>query len=756
MENFKTEDIKKIRALIYKNGKQDNCVLEFEATYSDGEVKVYGLPFADPKDETAIAGRENILEGREETTKLFLECLKNSNLKSKDVEAYYTDSQKAIDEYDELTGAVIIEDNKKSNAKKVLAGVGLGVALTAAAAGIGHHFVDRHEEPVAVTAETDMDIDNEEVVEVEDTFVKPDMEGKDWNYYLENALNYDYSNVDQTNLEEIKGIRGLIDQKTFMQNIYAFVDYINEAAQPYFEGYTDGNGEQVVFNITPEEAFAMAARFNNLSNEEIVNIFGNTSIDVDNILNVDSNSFQKKMTAFYGMCPIESHVDALFINPNEAQTVREFEEANIAMLNAEGKEKEEAMNKLHDMYPSYFRYDTDGHADEASWGSTDYILTSMLQSNTIVSETLGYKGTVVLQKRGSSQQVDVKTGLFNDNFVAYYNNNYVHDDWDENFVDELGQGYKSDNWQLVDRTEGLSVASKSCALQSKRFESVADFSLRSEIEAAKSGNEKSTADYLSETSYAPQLILDMMKNELSMKYQFTSDSSDIYDAFLQKCVVEQDKLLGAAGNGKVTVKNIDTYNGMQFNSKQEADAFFNSQGIETIYTGEYSGPPMRDEVPNEIIHDDIASLQQAEAIKAANDKKTQEEAKERKEAEEHREEVKEEIIEKAIEDGVDPGSITTDPTGAVDANWFKDQEDDAPQAVIPPEALMQSNSTSSVNSPAPVVEPVQEAPTPEPVVEAPTPEPEPEIPGAVYFTDDQIEDMLNGGSAPEVEPAKTM
>lgn len=752
MEDFKIEDIKKIRALIYKYGKEDNCVLEFEATYNDGNTKVIGVPFTEIDDEKAIAGRLDDLEIREQTTKLFLDCLKQNNLKAKDVEAYYTNDKKSVETYDKLTGVVYNDENKKSNAAKVLVGAGI-VAGAIGLGALGMHVVDElNKEPVAVTTETDMNLEDEIIVE--DTFSKPDMEGKDWNYYLENALNYDYSNVDQTNLEQVKDIRGLIDQKSFMQNIYAFVDYINDVAQPYFEGYLDENGEQVVFNITPEEAFAMSIRMNNFSTEELVNIFANTSIDIDNILNIDSNSLGKKMIAFYGMCPVESHIDAIFINPNEAQTIREFEAANITMLNAEDKEKEEAMNILHDMYFDYFRSDEKDkngivHDDEASWGSTDYILTTMLQSNTITSETLGYKGTVTLQRKGTEKYVEAKTGLFNDAFVRIYNATDNDANWEEDFVNGLN-GYTADKYQIVDLAKKLSIAQSSCALQRPRLEAVADFTLRSDIQAAKNSTVKSDADLLSETSYEPQLILDMMKQELSKKYSFTSSPEDIFNAFLQKCMNDQDKIFGkSTGTAPTTtVTNIPDHIGKRYGSLGELYALGPNVTVNVV--GAYSGPPMRDQVPDQIIEGEIGR-EEVEALKRENDAKTAQEAVARNEAEQKREQVKEEIIEKAEKDGVT--GITTDSTGAIDNEWIKNIENTAPEAVIP-NGVSSNISSPVAESPAPVVE------SPAPVVEAPTAEPEsePVVDGAVYFSDSQIEDMLNASlnSAPEEEPAKTM
>lgn len=717
--DFKTTDIEELYALYISQGSTpEDCVLEFEAVYKDGTKIRFGTEDVSSDVENQIAGRLNDIEQRRNTTSLFQQCFKDSKVSKENIHTFSANYKDQIEQYEELADTKSVDEvdskdntNKKGN-KIALTGALAAIAIAAA---IGGKVGSDKQETQAQAIETQVDVNNDEIAEeeIEETkaIVKPDMQGKNWEFYEAAALNYDFSNVDQTNLEEIKNTRGLIDQKTFMLTIYDVTNHINEAAQPYFENCVDENGNKVVFNITPEEVFALSARMNNLSNEEITNIMAGTSMDIDNILNIDSNSALKKMTAFYGMCSEESGIDKLFINEEEAQTVRNFEAANIAMLKAEeGKDKEEALNNLKDMYYDYFR--TDNHSDEASWGSTDYILCSMMPSNTIMAEVYNIDGTVQLQKIGTENYVEAKTGLFNEAHNRIYIGTDNEANWEENFVNGL-VGYNANNYQLVDIEKGLSIASSSCGTEKERLEEASDFVLNSD-----------EVEKLSETSYNPQIILEMMTNELSNKYDFSNSASEIFMAFVNYQYDLQDAKTAKTGTSK-KVANIGE------RLTKERLAALQAGGVNVEIVGSLDGFTDPSDIPNKIVNVDENSKIEAEKIKEDNDKKTKEEEEARKKAEEERNKILEEITKKAEEDGVT--NITTDPTGAVDTDWLKDMQT-APDG-----------AGTLVNSPNVAPEPVQSNPepiseaAPEPVIDS-APESYPD--GAILWSDDQILDNL--------------
>lgn len=708
--DFKTTDIEELYALYISQGSTpEDCVLEFEAVYKDGTKMRYGTEDVSSDVENQIAGRLNSIEQRRTTTSLFQRCFTDNKISKENIHTFSANYKDQIEQYEELADTKSVdEDDSKDNSNKkgnkiALAGALAAIAITAA---IGAKGIDKDgNETQAQAIETQVDVNNDEIAEeeIEETkaIVKPDMQGKNWEFYEAAALNYDFSNVDQTNLEEIKNTRGLIDQKTFMLTIYDVTNHINEVAQPYFENCVDENGNKVVFNITPEEVFALSVRMNNLSNEEITNIMAGTSIDIDNILNIDSNSALKKMTAFYGMCSEESGIDKLFINEEEAQTVRDFEAANIAMLKAEdGKNKEEALNNLKDMYYDYFR--TDNHSDEASWGSTDYVLCSMIPSNTIMAEVYNIDGTVQLQKIGTENYVEAKTGLFNEAHNRIYTGTDNEANWEENFVNGL-VGYNANNYQLVDIEKGLSIASSSCGTEKERLEEASDFVLNSD-----------EVEKLSETSYNPQIILEMMTNELSNKYDFSNSASEIFMAFKNYQYGLQD----AKTATNVTSKKVANEGEHLI---KERFAALQAGGVDVQIIGSLDGFTDPSGIPQPKVIDDEKSKIKAEKEEEESNQKTKEEEEARKKKEEERKKTLEEITKKAEEEGVT--DITTDPTGAVDDDWLKDLQT-APDG-----------AGTLVNSPNVVPEQVQS--NPEPVIDS-APESYPD--GFIPFSDDQILD----------------
>lgn len=114
MENIKTSNIKNIKAVIIdnsldKNVNSRNCVSELLIEYEDGKAEILDSDFED-------------IEKREELTKLFNRCCRDSSLKinigkvetngttqqvlqdSENIQLYKVSDAKRLEEYDEAVG----------------------------------------------------------------------------------------------------------------------------------------------------------------------------------------------------------------------------------------------------------------------------------------------------------------------------------------------------------------------------------------------------------------------------------------------------------------------------------------------------------------------------------------------------------------------------------------------------------------------------------------------------------------------------
>ena len=250
MADKNLKDIKNIRNIkaviidksVDPNVNNKNCVYEILVEYNDGSKQIFG---ADNYDD---------LQNRVYTTDMFADAVKENGLSinksaagyledSRNVQLYKVSDKEKMKEYDEAS--IIYEDGKSSVAKKVL--ITGGILAGAATLVTGGVVLAKNLNKKDIAPNDDnVELAVEEVEEI----AKPDMEGQDWDYYLETA-------IDTT-------------QKEAWSKVGDFLISFNNS-QDWMER-TNKDGELSRFGFTPEETMAFHLRFNDYTDEEIITI----------------------------------------------------------------------------------------------------------------------------------------------------------------------------------------------------------------------------------------------------------------------------------------------------------------------------------------------------------------------------------------------------------------------------------------------------------------------------------------------------
>lgn len=559
MENIKTSNIKNIKAVIIDNSLDENvnsknCVSELLIEYEDGKAEILDSDLED-------------IEKREELTKLFNRCCRDSSLKinigkvetngttqqvlqdSENIQLYKVSDAKRLEEYDEAVGNY--ENLKQhSKVKKYMTMAGIALGAAAIAAGCKASQMEKTDDTVI-----------EEEQETVEEIVKPDMEGQEWDYYVENAI------------DSI--------QKESWSTVGDFLLSFNNS-QEWMER-TNENGEFSRFGFTPEEAMSTYLRFNEFTDEELITIFNGTNINADEIMNL-SNDFLEEMQIYYSVSTQPSGISSLFNDEHDKEVVEAFEQQWSKVMNSEGKEQETQMKELKEMFKDYFNSDVDGKEIKARQGSTSYLLRTMLPAMQKISDVKNYKDTMLIYKTGSGESVEVKADLFDEVFMSRYVQGFDNFD-EEHFLKQLG--YNPDKYYVGIDGEKASIADLSCGEQEQKFRDADEYKVTLEtsekvvsdnkkaleaeltvyvdkdgkIDADKVAeaidhmnfdSEEATIAELTKYSYEPSLIADMLSKKLETLEKNAINANTFHEYFLE--ILLKDELSNTKTTGTVSSK----------------------------------------------------------------------------------------------------------------------------------------------------------------------------------------------------------
>lgn len=416
-----------------------DCIYEILVEYKNGEKQIFG------------ANGYNDITERINTTKFFTDCIKANRLTvntskgylddSENVQLYKVSDKEKMKIYDDA--AIIIEDGKSNKAKKVLLGAGiLGVAALGIGGVVLAKNIESHKDVKDESA-------NELVAEENNEIAKPDMEGQDWDYYLEAA-------IDTT-------------QKDAWTKVGDFLLSFNNS-QSWMER-TNKNGELSRFGFTPEETMAFHLRFNDYTDEEIITICNGNNINADEIMNL-SNNFIEKMNLYYSLSNQTSGISMLFNDAHDKEVIEAFENHHAQMMNASIDEKEQLMKAEKQMFKDYFNSDIEGKETKARAASTSYLLRTMLPADQREADLRNYKDTMTIFKVGGAGDVNIKVDLFDEVFMCRYVNGFA--DFNEtHFLKQLG--YDSTKYYVGIDGEKSSIADLSCGEQEQKFRDADEF-----------------------------------------------------------------------------------------------------------------------------------------------------------------------------------------------------------------------------------------------------------------------------------------
>ncbi|MDD6223954.1 MAG: hypothetical protein PUB18_03035 [bacterium] len=531
LKNVNVEEIKKIDCVVFDkiadpNTTQENCVHEATITLADTEFTVS----ADMNDQA----------GRIELTKAIREIVHSGKGKIPFCQKQLT----------KKTG----KEASKQSSKKV--GIGIGIGATTAAVAFAASACGNSQEDKEVAQNNVMVVEDyrkEEEAKV-NKIVKADMVGKNWDYYIENATD----NV----------------QKQAWTQVGEFLLEFNNSQD--WMARTSNNGENAIFGLTPEEAMALHVRMNEYTDEELITIYNSMNINADEIMNL-SNDALERMNLYYRISKVPSGIAILFNDEHDQEVIRAFEVQHIKMMNANGTEKEELMQEEKQMYQDYFNSDIEGKETKARAASTSYILRTMLPASQGIADLNDYKDTIILYSVNNQKQVEVKADLFDEVFMARYITGFENFD-EEHYIKQLG--YNADNYYLGIDGEKLSIADISCGEQEQKFRDADSFRVELEtsaqviadnrnaikealvlavdengqfdekeldkiIDRALADGPQQTIDQLTEFSYDPELIANMLTEKLKEKNKMPAYANTFFELYTEMVLAQENIKLGS-------------------------------------------------------------------------------------------------------------------------------------------------------------------------------------------------------------------
>ncbi len=183
---------------------------------------------------------------------------------------------------------------------------------------------------------------------------KDSMEGKDWKYYLENAKES--------------------DQKTVMTKIYNILERLN-VSQSWMRA-NDGTSK---WGLTPEQALSMYTYFNNLSTEELAQIYNGETVNVDNIME-QANQGMIAMSFFYANDTIgDTTIAELFNDQASKNIISDFTQIQARYNRATNdKERTEIAKIKKQMYYDYFINNSSSkYVDVSSVPGASFVINTM-------------------------------------------------------------------------------------------------------------------------------------------------------------------------------------------------------------------------------------------------------------------------------------------------------------------------------------------------------------------------------------------
>lgn len=180
------------------------------------------------------------------------------------------------------------------------------------------------------------------------------MEGKDWNFYLENAKES--------------------SQKTAMTKIYDILEHLN-ASQNWMR-INDGTG---IWGLTPEQMLSMYTYFNDLSTEELAQIYNGETVNVDKIME-EANQGMIAMSFFYANDTVgDTTIADLFNDQASKNVISDFTRVQARYNRATNdKERTEIAKVKKQMYYDYFINNSSSkYVDVSSVPGASFVINTM-------------------------------------------------------------------------------------------------------------------------------------------------------------------------------------------------------------------------------------------------------------------------------------------------------------------------------------------------------------------------------------------
>ncbi len=399
-------------------------------------------------------------EAKEEKLDKLSKSLKAAGVNATD--NYFTDSKSFVHYYEKALKAQVKKDNSKLKAALIGLGITAGVVGVGSAVGIGAY-----------------NLANNKGVSVEDTDDKladvPDISDKDWQFYLNNALDTTQKEVFQDRITKwLTSVNGKED----WEKVTLTEDKMNEL------GYDSTN---CLYGFTAEEAYSLMLRFGNYSDSEYTSITGGKSIDVVKVMDdahSSSNGALASIIYYYinsDECDLK--IDKLInFSDKEVEKINEIEGLlrEYKELEADSTKAGEAEAKMHEIKSWLNEYAHDVDYDQSN--AKSYILRTFVQAASVISVKHGYKDQTEIEVYDKTAGVNVSkqitTQLFDEIMIRdlvtgylYSNDNEMFDS--ASYLEE--HGISSDRYQLMMSDVAMSIADKSCSSQSEKLQQANDF-----------------------------------------------------------------------------------------------------------------------------------------------------------------------------------------------------------------------------------------------------------------------------------------
>lgn len=284
---------------------------------------------------------------------------------------------------------------------------------------------------------------------------KDSMEGKDWKYYLENAKES--------------------DQKTAMSRIYDVLERLNLS-----QNWMRTNDGTSKWGITPEQALSMYTYFNDLSTEELAQIYNGETVNVDKVME-EANQGMIAMSFFYANDTVgDTTIADLFNDQASKKVIADFTEIQARYNRASNdKERTAIAKEKKQMYYDYFMNNS----------SSKYVDVSSVPGASFVINT-----------------------MFPVDFVRYFRSSADLGEYDEILV----TGRYRDDGTVEHRSKVDSACGGLKADLEKYNEDIKE--LKAEYNAKKNSgfrfSKETEYEKLTKDVYDPQVILDMMTQNL--------------------------------------------------------------------------------------------------------------------------------------------------------------------------------------------------------------------------------------------------